>query len=149
MRLTPEPKCDILAQVRAMLDPRHPKKAVFLCPYNDVPIVPPDVERITRPEGTLLTRDPELARLFAEGPRDDMTMATILGYPEDKGTALRKGVAWVLQACDAWENVITEAVCSEEGFDATFEALRQHGPIRPLTPLAAQIRRIRLRLAEK
>ena len=146
----PEPTADVRAQIAAMLDPRHPKKAALVVPGNEVPAVE-DVIRVERSSGTLLTRDPVRAAAFADGHEHDATMAWILGYPEPKDAALAAcPEAWlrVVQACDWQGNVITEALCSPGWLDRTGVALRRHGDVRLLTVPEALGRRFALRCDE-
>ena len=154
----PEPMCDLRAQVAALLDPMHPKRAVLIVPGNEVPPVP-GVRHIERSTGTLLTRDPARAAAFADGHEHDATMAWILGYPEDKGEVVRacgrmpEFVARAVQARDAAGAVVTEAFTSPVGLDRTVEAIRAHVPgggvLTILSPIEAITRRIMLRVLER
>lgn len=151
----PEPPRDIRAQIDAVLDPSHPKRAIFMVPA-DAKFLPYvyDAHIVERPEGTLLTTDAELAALFAASA-DDRTMATILGYPEAKPDVVERCggnpalIARAVQARDAAGNVITETFTSPPGLKRAVEALREHAPpggeLVVLTPIAAIARRVALR----
>ncbi len=155
----PEPMADVRAQVAAMLDPTHPKKAALVVPGNEVPAVLADVIRVDRPSGTLLTLDPVRAAAFADGHDHDATMAWILGYPEDKGSVVAAcggdpvRTARAIQARDADGNVVTEAFTSPTWFDRTYQAIGEHVPagghLVVLTPTQAIGRRVVLRLVER
>ena len=149
---TPEPKADIRAQVRALLDPRHPKDAVFVARGNEaaLPGSLPGVHGTARPEGTLLTTKPGKARAFAKGVSDD-GMAKLLGYPEPKSRAMGQGEA-VIQAKDGRGAVVTEALVSPRGASRAAKALAKHVPaggrLEKTTPQAAQLRRAMIRRGE-
>jgi hypothetical protein len=161
-----EPAGDIRAQLRAMLDDSHPKRAVF--------VVPEDYERALimrglpvglfvprRPRGTLFTRSDKLATAFLCAPEDeagfDRIMARILDYPEAKPDVVRAcqgrpvSLARAVQAHDADGWVVTEAFASPAGLQKTSEALQKHvppgGSLRVMTPIDAVGRRLLLREA--
>lgn len=157
MTPVPEPASDVLAQIAAMLDPNHPKRAALVVPGN----VMPDETRgkahiVERPEGTLITTDPELAALYARRA-DDQAMAVILGYPEHKDDVVRNCrenfmLARAVQARDAAGNVLTEAFASPVGLGRTMAAIASHvppgGQLVVMTPVDAIIRRLTLRAQE-
>ncbi len=64
----PEPDIDLIAQIKAMII--GVKKCVFIANTNIIPSValPCDCFVCRRPEGTLLTRDEDAARLFSFAP---------------------------------------------------------------------------------
>jgi len=161
-----EPEGDIRAQLRAMLDPDHPKRAVF--------VVPEDRERAlmtrdpavgliieSRPEGTLFTKSDQLATAFLCAPADDVgfdrVMAKILGLPQTKrevflaceGQPMAR--ARIVQACDADGWVVTEAAAGPVHLQTTSEALQKHvppgGSLHVMTPIEAIGRRLLLREA--
>jgi hypothetical protein len=153
--LMAEPARDIRAQILALVDPRHPKAAMFLAPGNagDAPGVGHGLMRAERREGVLLTADLEKMRVFvAADMPDDASMAWILGYPEPKDAAIATSTSgWlrVVQACDWQGNVITEALCSPTWFARTMGVLSVHGAsVRSLTVEQALERRFALRCAE-
>ncbi len=81
----PEPDIDILAQIRAMITGH--KKCVFVSSTNSVPSIPLPCDCFVcrRPEGTLLTRDENAARLFTFAPFiTESLMAALLEYPQSK-----------------------------------------------------------------
>lgn len=161
--IVPEPEGDIRAQLKAMLDPDHPKRAVF--------VVPQDRERITtplptvfaenRPEGTLFTKSDQLATAFLCAPSDeegfDRVMAKILGLPQDKAKVFLAcegrpmARARIVQATDADGWVVTEAAAGPGQLKETSEALQNHvppgGQLRVMTPIEALGRRLLLREA--
>jgi hypothetical protein len=161
MTPTPEPAGDIKAQLAAVLDPNHPKRACFVVPEDAVHAPYGQIMSAARPEGTLVTRDVDLLRVFRRAPEDpdgfDRAMAEILGYPEAKPDTLRRcegrpfARGRVVQAQDKDGCVITEACCSPLMLQPTQEALKPHvpegGQLVVLTPLEALGRRILLREA--
>ena len=152
-RTAPEPKSDVRAQTRAMLDRRNPKDAVFVARGNEdaMPRVAINVHIIKRPEGTLLTTKAAKAREFAAGRMDDDKMAKALGYPEPKSRAARPG-AVAVQARDIRGSVVSEAAASPRGAKRAVEAMGRQVPpggrVVVVSPLAAHVRRARLRAEE-
>lgn len=155
MTPVPEPVCDINAQVAAMLDGGHPKRAVLVVPGNAVPSV--DVAfRIERAAGTLLTNDRARADAFVEGHADEGAMAWILGYPQDKTAIMVECgnnamfLARAVQARDEQGSVVTEAFAAPSGLAMTQEVIGEHVPagggLMVLTPVDAIVRRVLLRL---
>lgn len=150
MTPVPEPAGDLRAQLAAVLDPSHPKAAMLVVPGNVVPAVPGDVCVITRPQGTLITRDLALAHDFIWGKTSEADMAQLLGYPEHKDAVVMAcggdlSLARAVQARDAEGNVVTEAFASPAGFERTKTAIATHvppgGSLVVLTPAAAILRR--------
>jgi hypothetical protein len=143
---TREPQGDIRAQIRAMMDPKNPKDAVFIAkgtPVDEADI-PDDVIRVDREEGTLLTTNPRKANTFNhEDVLTDRTMANILGIPEDKGQAVGTGQETVIQATDKDGNVVNEAVDGGSGANAQAvgATVPEGGALQALTPEEAQRRR--------
>ncbi len=156
----PEPACDIRAQIAAMLDDGHPKLAVLLVSGNEdlVPDLSPEIQRVDSSGGILLTRDGFCASMIRDG-FDDLKMASILGYPEDKALVVERcggehvRLARAVQARDGEGSVVTEAFASPEGLDMAIEAMTGHvtrgGYLAILTPTEAIARRIILRAAER
>jgi len=156
-----EPAGDIRAQLAAVMDPDHPKRACFVVP-EDAGQVPYVLNAYieARPEGVLVTRDLGLALLFRDVLADtdafDRRMALILGYPEAKpdvvaacdGNPLH---AWAAQARDAGGNVVQECFVTPDGARAACDALWQHVPVGGelvmLRPADAIWRRVMLRQA--
>jgi hypothetical protein len=153
----PEPSGDIHAQLRAVLDARHPKVACFVVPKNlpDLPHLPAGLRVVTRKEGTLVTTRANFAGLFEAHADDDEVMARILGYPEDKALVVSRcrGLpavnARAVQARDRDGHVVTEAFASPLGFLAAVEAMGEHvpagGSLAVLSPVLAISRRVALR----
>jgi len=158
-----EPAGDIRAQLRAMLDPDHPKRAVFVVPEDRERALSPAVGLIieSRPEGTLFTKSDRLATAFLCAPADevgfDRVMAKILGLPQTKrevflaceGQPMAR--ARIVQACDADGWVVTEAAAGPGQLATTSEALHEHvppgGSLHVMTPIEAIGRRLLLREA--
>jgi hypothetical protein len=159
MMPVPEPAGDIEAQLMATLDPDHPKRACFCVP-QDAHLIPPTLDAyiVGRPEGTLVTLHKQLADAFQRSA-DDVTMAWLLSYPEDKATVVarchgRPAIeARAVQARDADEHVITEAFASPVGFLMTCAAIERHVPeggrLVILSPVAAITRRVAMRWVER
>jgi hypothetical protein len=157
--LVPEPAGDIEAQLRATLDPDHPKAACFCVPA-DAHIVPRTLDAyiLDRPEGTLVTLHKRFADAF-ERSADDVTMAWLLGYPESKAIALKRCsgppviAPRVVQARDADEHVVSEALTSPLWFLETVKAIERHVPdggrLVVLRPSMAITRRIAMRWVER
>jgi hypothetical protein len=139
----PEPRRDIAAQIAAMLDPDHPKDAVFIAAGNEDAL-----SVVVRPEGVLLTTDQRKAAAFRAGV-DDVGMARILGYPEAKLAAILGGDPCLVQVRDRDGSVVQEAVSSAAKAAATADALAHYRPeggsIIVLSPADAMRRRLTLR----
>jgi hypothetical protein len=153
----PEPAADLRAQLAAVLDPSHPKVAMLVVPGNEIPEIPPDLCVVTRPEGTLITRELWEALNFLYGYTSDSDMALMLGYPENKDDVVRScggdlSLARAVQARDAGGNVVTEAFASPDGLQRTISVLSHHvphgGALVALTPVEAICRRVALRCKE-
>jgi hypothetical protein len=144
-----EPACDILAQIRALLDPSHPKDAIFIAAGNEGEVpdrLDPSITVVFRLEGSLLTINRVKAQLFqSKQYLADADLAEILGFPENKVDAVASGAAIAIQARDADGNVVAEAVTSPEMAGTTEKAMRAQVPIGgslvSLSVLALQIRR--------
>lgn len=154
--VVPEPAGDIRAQIAAVLDPSHPKRAAFLVPEDAVNLqwecLPEGVYAASREEGVLITTLYPMAEAFEACPSEqfDRVMAVILGYPEAKpdiemwcqGNPAR---ARVVQARDPMGHVIQEAIASGPRLLDTAEAFKPYGELVILQPAAALQRRIALR----
>ena len=128
----PEPARDIEAQVRAAADPETPKDAVFIAAGNEEAIpaeLPAGFQRVDRPEGSLLTDNPEKLRAFAEAPHltEDM-ISGLVGYTDTKAAAIASGDPRLVQGRDAQGNVVHEQVTPPEGVPAAIEAAKQNVP---------------------
>lgn len=137
LNTTPEPMDDILAQLRALQDPNHPKDAVYLAQGTQAP--PFSMQPLQRPGGSLYTNNPQKAQAFMAPELDDDGMAEILGYPQPKSQIGPDGM--VVQALSPEGHVVTEAATSPDQLQATQQALSQHGQTRVISPFEAQSRR--------
>jgi len=165
--VVPEPEGDIRAQLRAVIDPKHPKRACFATRENYGIALPPDacdeVETYTekRREGCLFTIDEALAKAFRIAPAEpeaafDKAMAEILGYPEAKPDVLLAcqgrlfTLARVVQARDTQDWVVHEAMTSPAMLGYTTEELQKHVPSggRLVVSTPADVIRRRLALRE-
>lgn len=140
---TPEPRCDVAAQIRALVSPWHPKDAVWLAQGTPAPQID-GVERIAHEAGVLLTVAPLKARRFRDDPSDDR-LAEILGYVEPKGSVTEPLI--VVQARDNGCVVIEMAVSAHRAQEAANTAAR-HGQLYLMTLPDALLRRVALCLAE-
>jgi hypothetical protein len=168
--IIPEPAGDIRAQLRAVIDPEHPKRACFATRENYGIALPldadADVETYSdkRREGCLFTIDAALAKAFRAAPAEpeaefDRAMAAILGYPEAKPDVLLAcqgrlfTLARVVQARTAEDWVVHEALTSPAMLGYTTEELQNHVPsggrLVVLTPADVIRRRLALREAGK
>ena len=144
----PEPARDLRAQLRAVLDPRSGKQSAFVANGTIMPErVPEGLTVVRRPEGTLVTADPDHANTFARVKHlTAEVVAALLGYPQTKREALRDGAPVVVQArvrgAVAWETV-----ASGPGIPAAVAAALEAVPnarIRVMTAETALRRRRRL-----
>jgi hypothetical protein len=127
---------DIRAQVGALVDPIHPKDAVFIARGNAFVV--------ERDEGLLITTNKAKADAYrAADPLTDSDLAAILGYPEAKADVMASGGGVVVQALDKDGNVVTEAAASLAGCVRTMQALKDHGRLQVVSPLDALARRVR------
>jgi hypothetical protein len=160
----PEPAGDVVAQIAAMLDPEHPKRAVFVVPQDAARLSnpPAGVFVVERPEGTLVTRRSELAGMFRQASSDaiefDRHMALILGLPEakpdiDERCRGNAKLARMVQARDAGGHVVQECVVSHLYFLPACAAMQEHVPARGrlviMSPAAAISRRVAMRWVEQ
>lgn len=130
-KTTPEPSSDLHAQIRAVMDPNHPKQAALLN------------------HGVLFTNNPHIASAAADGLDDDR-MAGILGYPSTKGQAMASSNPRALQARDSSGNVVHEAVVPEAsgGIAAMSRHVPAGGSLADISPAEAQQRRFMARGGE-
>lgn len=146
----PELECDIDAQIRALIDPEHPKMCVFLAPGNSIGArkLPSWIFVEKRPEGILLTDSASVAATFRtiEWITDEL-LAALLGYPETKADVLDAGEGRVVQALDKDGCVVFEAATSRFHLDETKAAAQsqvpQGGSVHVTTAEAAIARRFR------
>jgi hypothetical protein len=137
----PEPVCDVVAQLRALLDPRHPKDTVWLARGTVAPDAIGGIERVAVADGVLFTASREKARHFRQYPTDE-TLAEALGYIVPK-RYISPPVA-VVRAVDGEGRVITEMVCAVADAERALMALYGHGMAEITTVAAALMRRVRL-----
>ena len=128
----PEPASDLRAQLEAMVNPDHPKDAVFVARGNEGQIpddLPASAPPTRRPEGTLFTTNPEKAAAFRDAPQvtDDL-MGRILGYPDTKANVAAAGQGAVVEARDKAGNVIAGAATSPERAQETQAAIGAQVP---------------------
>ncbi len=118
----PEPPSDIVAQIAAVGAGK--KRAAYISPANMVPELMPGLIAVHRPEGSLVTRDRDIALAFRE--RDHITeddMADWLGYPESKDELADNAV--VVQARNDAGAVIME--CATSHPDETAKEFSAYG----------------------
>jgi hypothetical protein len=149
---TREPACDILAQIGALLDQRHPKDAVFIAAGNEKEVperLDPSIVVVFRSEGSLLTTNGTKAQLF-HGKQflTDADLAEILGFPENKVAAAASEAPFAIQARDRAGCVVAEAVTSPARAGETARAIGAQVPVGgslvSLSGLALQMRRAAL-----
>jgi hypothetical protein len=110
-RTYPEPAGDIAAQFGALVDPDHPKRAVWVS--LGTPMVPvfDDLARVTTPVGWLYAA-PRLLRWFKAAPSLE-TLARILDYVECRSPGLSGFFQLpVVQALDPCGWVVQEQLVS-------------------------------------
>lgn len=118
-----EPFCDVVAQVRALLDPCHPKAAMWLAAGTRAPSwVAPS---LVLPAGSFYGSPRDCRRLEAD-PSEEM-LAHLLGYVEAK-SAIR-GCGLIAQARDARGCVVSEMAFSPSRMPEAVAALTGHGTI--------------------
>jgi hypothetical protein len=121
---------------------------MFLPPGSAVPRVAAPVQKVARPEGTLLTTSPQKAAAFA-GARQvgDPLVAGLLGYPETKRQALASGNPRIVQAEDRAGRPIHQMAASPAGTPAALRAaaaqVPKGGRVRVATPLQTVVNRLR------
>jgi len=128
---TPEPTADIAAQVAAVADHTNPKGAVFVAAGNEAsipPTLPEGMVRVNRPEGTLLTNNPDKATAFKTGPMDDAKIAELLNYTEPKADAIASGDPRIVQGQDANGNVVRDEVVSPQNVPDAIAAASAETP---------------------
>ena len=119
---TEESSGDIAAQIKAMLDPNHPKDAVFVAKGSDSAIpdsLPDNVMVQPRPEGTLLTTNRKKLEAFQAPDLTDQALAKILDYPQTKDDAIASGNPLAVQAFDADGNMVQGPLSSPDALPQT------------------------------
>lgn len=137
----PEPLCDVVAQLRALSDPAHPKDCVWLARGTQVRPVAGPAFRSEHRDGVLFAMDMSKVRYFERHPSDE-TLAVLLGYIEPKWRV--SGYPVVARAVDEDDCVVTEMVCSAHRIGEAVEKLRDHGRIEVRALGEVLSRRLRL-----
>jgi len=132
LKTAPEPAKDIAAQVATLNDPTSTKDAVFVAAGNEAAVpaqLPENAEVVTRPEGTLITTNPDKAAAF-EGAENltDEDVGALLGYPGTKMDAVASGAGTVIEGRDKDGNVVSQAVTSPEKAAETAAAVDAQTP---------------------
>ena len=147
-RTIPEPIEDLTAQLRAVCDPAHPKRSMFIAAgTKQRPIIPQGVYVAMREAGVLISADIVPAVVFLHArPLTDIVMALVLGYPQPKSDVMNHGDGVVMQATDADGNVITECVVTPDYVEKASMVLGSHvipgGRLLKLHPADVLARRI-------
>jgi hypothetical protein len=148
----PEPLCDIRAQLAALGDPAHPKRAVWVARGTTIPIPLGlvDVCAVSVAGGTLFARDWEDCQYLLDDPSDE-TLATILGYIEPKSEIIAQPAVWwpVVQARNVQGCVVWEQLSSWQRVAQTTERARLYGRLAVCTMDECTQRRVRLIAAEE
>lgn len=127
----PERECDIDAQLAALADPEHPKRAVFLARGNELGSrkLPRHLFVERRREGTLITDSSNMALHFRQLDHvTDSDLAGMLCYPETKADVIEAGGGYVVQARTKDDCVVYEAACSSNYLGATLDVARRQVP---------------------
>lgn len=147
-----EPLCDIEAQLRALLDPDHPKRAVWISrgtPDHAMTqfAVADGYDALKLDAGTLYASEHDCGRL-ADDPSEE-TLSVILDYTEPKsGIALQSAVWWpVVQARDTEGHVVWEQISSWARIGETLRRAILYG--RPAVCTMTEVLSRRARLVAK
>lgn len=143
----PEPLCDIEAQFAALLDPQHPKCAVWLSGATPRPRL---VNAYTQlflalPAGTLYATEALYLDRLIEEPTEEV-LSELLGYIEPKSAVMAKPAAWypVIQARNRQGGVVWEQLASWERLGEALRRAAQYGFVAVLTLDEVIRRRLRL-----
>jgi hypothetical protein len=119
----PEPFCDVVAQVRALLDPCHPKAAMWLSAGTRTPswIAP----SLVLPTGSFYGSARDCRRL--ETDPSEETLARLLGYVEAKSAIRVCGL--MAQARDPGGCVVSEMMFSPSRMPEALAAFTGHGTV--------------------
>jgi hypothetical protein len=126
----PEPLCDIMAQLAALLDPAHPKRAVWVS-IGTLPVLMAapfmGIHRLDLDAGTLYASEHDCGRL-ADDPSEE-TLSVILGYTEPKSGIIAQPAVWwpVVQARDAQGCVVWEQIASWQRVDEAMAHAGRYG----------------------
>lgn len=142
---TPEPLCDIEAQLDAVLDPAHPKQSMWIAAGTPRPNAMMPLFHIRMDEGMLISRRLQDI-LIVSRERHDAALAYALGYLEPKWDA---GVnAVVVRALNDDGCVITEMAVSPDRAGEAYHIVKAHGTPE-LTTIAAALERRRILCASE
>lgn len=141
----PEPTIDIAAQIAAMLDDVHPKKAVWVSAGSGCGDVPRGIYHLPLFSGELLARDADDCDRLSDDPSDE-TLAAILGYVEPKSAIVGRPI--VVQARRD-KAVVFDMACSLCRVTEAIEIAQRHGKVVLTTPKWALLRRLALWNAER
>ncbi len=137
----PEPLKDIQAQIDALMDPNHPKRAVFIPSSNAIVV--------SRQEGTLITTNFPLAEMFATvGALTDDLVGLILDYPCKKRDAIAAGDGVILQVRDGNGAVVIECCVSVSRLQEAKNHFEMHGPFNGTMVVLSPDEVIKRRMAE-
>jgi len=131
-----------MAQTRALLDPRHPKRAMWLSVWTPTPPIRPS---LVLPTGGFYGSVADCRRLEAD-PSDEQ-LAAILGYVEPK--SMLRGYPLAVQARDTAGCVISEMLSSPSRLPDAVDALAGHGSIVVVTMEEVLARRLALAVKER
>lgn len=144
-----EPRCDIEAQFRALIDPDHPKRAVWISLGTPIHVlaqfaVADGVYRLDTHWGTFFGSEHACGRLEDE-PTEEM-LSKLLDYTEPKSWILLAPALWypVVQARDDKDCVVWEQVSSWERLTQAIERARLYGTLEIMTIGETHRRRLRL-----
>jgi hypothetical protein len=128
-----------------MLDPEHPKRAVWISRGTDIPpFASGDCWAADMGSGVLFSRAWEDTKRLRLDPSEE-TLASILGYVESKAEAIAAAAPHeplVVQARDGQDRVVHEMLTSSVRYAAA--ATRAYGKVSIMTMSACLKRRRRL-----
>lgn len=141
-----EPLCDIAAQISALFDPLHPKRAVWISDGTEfVMVEDADLDSLTLPgKGTLYASAHDCGRL-ADDPSEEL-LAALLDYTEPKSGIIAQPAVWwpVVQARDRAGCVVWEQIASWQRIREAVERARLYGQPGVYTMDTVRHRRARL-----
>jgi hypothetical protein len=136
----PEPLGDIAAQFGALVDPGHPKRALWISLGTRMPMVPAfdDLARLTTPVGWLFAAPRLLLRLKADASEE--MLSRILDYHEPKPYPVRSELP-VVQALDLNGWVVQEMLSSWSRVGEARRRAAAYGVVRVVSIAACLERR--------
>ena len=122
-----EPLCDLKAQVAALVDPQHPKRAVWISEGTPLYPLPDGFCGLELSAGTLYASEHDCGRL-ADDPTEE-TLSDLLDYvvPKSAIIHLPTEMLCVAQARDKNDNVILEMMVNFGRLDAALARCRVYG----------------------